>query len=163
MKSHAPDDSQNTFIRTVQGVEDDVTLSKRSDVFYQDATLTAFISAGRPPNIPFSTLVVPNTPFENLYEMPDDVLCAVHRFAKRLALALKGQFGCEGVSLRQHNEPAGGQDVWHYHLRHAALYGRPVPRRELALARDHADRARSVRSEVTPVFRLTRTIMHLVA
>ncbi len=116
MKSHAPDDYQNPFIRIVQGVDDDVTLSKRSDVFYQDATLTAFISAGRPPNIPFSTLVVPNTPFENLYEMPDDVLCAVHRFAKRLALALKGQFGCEGVSLQQHNEPAGGQDVWHYHL-----------------------------------------------
>ncbi len=116
MKSHAPDDYQNPFIRIVQGVEDDATLTKQSDVFYQDATLTAFICSGRPPNIPFSTLVVPNTPFENLYEMPDDVLCAVHRFAKRLALALKEQFGCEGVTLRQHNEPAGGQDVWHYHL-----------------------------------------------
>ena len=24
--------------------------------------------------------------------------------------------GCDGVSSRQHNEPAGNQDVWHYHL-----------------------------------------------
>lgn len=27
-----------------------------------------------------------------------------------------GAFGCEGISTRQHNGPAGDQDVWHYHL-----------------------------------------------
>ena len=32
------------------------------------------------------------------------------------ALALKTAFDCDGVSTRQHNEPAGNQDVWHYHL-----------------------------------------------
>jgi histidine triad (HIT) family protein len=31
-------------------------------------------------------------------------------------LALKKAYACDGVSTRQHNEPAGGQDVWHYHL-----------------------------------------------
>jgi len=25
-------------------------------------------------------------------------------------------YKCDGVSTRQHNEPAGGQEVWHYHL-----------------------------------------------
>jgi len=25
-------------------------------------------------------------------------------------------YACDGVSTRQHNEPDGGQDVWHYHL-----------------------------------------------
>jgi len=24
--------------------------------------------------------------------------------------------GCDGVSTRQHNEPAGNQDTWHYHV-----------------------------------------------
>lgn len=23
--------------------------------------------------------------------------------------------GCDGVSTRQHNEPGGNQDVWHFH------------------------------------------------
>ncbi len=34
----------------------------------------------------------------------------------QIALALKALYGCDGVSTRQHNEPAGSQDVWHYHL-----------------------------------------------
>ena len=28
----------------------------------------------------------------------------------------KRLYKCDGVSSRQHNEPDGGQDVWHYHL-----------------------------------------------
>ncbi|HEX3722191.1 MAG TPA: hypothetical protein VHV31_05340, partial [Nitrolancea sp.] len=24
--------------------------------------------------------------------------------------------GCDGTSFRQHNEPAGNQEIWHYHL-----------------------------------------------
>jgi hypothetical protein len=33
-----------------------------------------------------------------------------------VAMALKAVCSCDGVSTRQHNEPAGSQDVWHYHL-----------------------------------------------
>ncbi|MCY9662658.1 hypothetical protein P5G65_22670 [Paenibacillus chondroitinus] len=33
-----------------------------------------------------------------------------------LAKAFKSVYKCEGVSTRQHNEPAGNQDTWHYHL-----------------------------------------------
>jgi histidine triad (HIT) family protein len=29
---------------------------------------------------------------------------------------MKQVYDCDGVSTRQHNEPAGNQDVWHYHL-----------------------------------------------
>ncbi len=29
---------------------------------------------------------------------------------------MKVAYGCDGVSTRQHNEPAGNQDVWHYHM-----------------------------------------------
>ena len=25
-------------------------------------------------------------------------------------------YDCEGTSFRQHNEPGGDQEVWHYHL-----------------------------------------------
>jgi len=33
-----------------------------------------------------------------------------------LAMAMKTAYPCDGISTRQHNEPSGGQDVWHYHL-----------------------------------------------
>jgi histidine triad (HIT) family protein len=29
---------------------------------------------------------------------------------------MKAVWACDGVSVRQHNEPVGNQDVWHYHL-----------------------------------------------
>lgn len=28
---------------------------------------------------------------------------------------MKASYSCDGISTRQHNEPAGNQDVWHYH------------------------------------------------
>jgi hypothetical protein len=67
-------------------------------------------------NVPFSTLVIPNEPYENLYEVLEELLSPVHVFTKRLALTLKQVLACDGVTIRQHNEPAGGQDVWHYHV-----------------------------------------------
>ena len=65
----------------------------------------------------------------------DGVLAAVQIAGKRIALALRTAYGCEGTSFRQHNEPAGGQEVWHYHLhvfpRYLGddLYGRNRERR----------------------------------
>lgn len=35
---------------------------------------------------------------------------------RKIAIALKEVYKCDGVSSRQHNEPCGNQDVWHYHL-----------------------------------------------
>lgn len=29
---------------------------------------------------------------------------------------MKQVYECDGTSIRQHNEPAGGQDMWHYHM-----------------------------------------------
>jgi histidine triad (HIT) family protein len=61
-------------------------------------------------------LVVPILHYENLYELPDDTGAAIFAMSRRIALALKRGYRCDGVSTRQHNEPAGYQDVWHYHL-----------------------------------------------
>jgi histidine triad (HIT) family protein len=110
---HAPPDYRNPFECVVEGVEDGV-LTKQSDVFYRGLNITAFIASGRPPKIPFNTLIVPNKVYENIYELPDDLLCTIHVFSKRLATSLTVLFECDGVTLRQHNEY--GQDVWHYHL-----------------------------------------------
>jgi histidine triad (HIT) family protein len=44
------------------------------------------------------------------------MLLAVHETARQIAIAFKCVYDCDGTSTRQHNEPAGNQDVWHYHL-----------------------------------------------
>ena len=36
--------------------------------------------------------------------------------SKKIAIALKVVYECDAVSTRQHNEPDGNQDVWHFHL-----------------------------------------------
>lgn len=44
---------------------------------------------------------------------------SAHRFnapSATRALALKAALSCDGISTRQQNEPAGDQDVWHYHV-----------------------------------------------
>jgi histidine triad (HIT) family protein len=60
-------------------------------------------------------LVVPNKHYENLYDIPDDVLGEVYKVVKKVAIALRSTYDCDGTSTRQHNEPAGNQDVWHFH------------------------------------------------
>ena len=114
--THAPPGYRSPFLEVVEGLEPPTTLTKQSDVFYRDAQLTAFISAARYQAVGGNALIVPNIPYENLYAMPDALLGTLHAFSKRLALAFKTVYGCDGVLLRQHNEPAGSQDVWHYHL-----------------------------------------------
>jgi histidine triad (HIT) family protein len=59
---------------------------------------------------------VPKQHFENIFDLLDEFGTPIHAAAKRIALGLKATYNCDGVSTRQHNEPAGNQDLWHYHL-----------------------------------------------
>ena len=36
--------------------------------------------------------------------------------AKKIALAVKEAFGCDGVNILQNNEVAAGQTVFHFHV-----------------------------------------------
>ncbi len=116
MVSHAPPGYRSPFLDVIEGLETPAILTKQSDVFYRDGLLTAFIGLHRFQDVGGNALVVPNSPYKNLYVIPDGLLGTLHAFSKRLALAFKSVYRCDGVTLRQHNEPAGSQDVWHYHL-----------------------------------------------
>ena len=61
-------------------------------------------------------MIVPTLHIENIYELPFHLSDRIHRFEKVVAIAFKAIYRCDGVSTRQHKEPAGNQDVWHYHL-----------------------------------------------
>ncbi len=114
--SNAPEGYICPFCLVVKGIENEHVLTKQSDIIYQDEFITAFISAGSYPNNKGHVLIIPNEHYENIYQMPLDLLNKVHAFEQRAAVALKQVYHCDGVSSRQHNEYWGNQDVWHYHL-----------------------------------------------
>jgi histidine triad (HIT) family protein len=114
--SHRPEGYRCPFCRVAAGEDLDGQYTRQSDVIYRDAAVTAFISSAWWPANAGHVLVVPNAHYENIYDIPDDVLAAVQVVGKRVALALREDYGCDGTSFRQHNEPGGNQDVWHYHL-----------------------------------------------
>jgi histidine triad (HIT) family protein len=117
MHNHAPKDYICPFCLVIQGVDEpEHVYSVQEDIIYRDQAVTAFIGSHQWPNNHGNVIVVPNEHFENIYDLP--VRCAVdiHRVAKMIAIAMKAVYSCDGVSTRQHNEPSGNQDVWHYHL-----------------------------------------------
>lgn len=116
MVRHAPPGYICPFCLVAQGVENEHVWSRRQDVVYRDAFVTAFIAAAWWPNNPGHLLIVPNRHYENLYELPVAYAAAIHSAAQQIARALRHTYSCDGISTRQHNEPGGNQDVWHYHL-----------------------------------------------
>jgi histidine triad (HIT) family protein len=68
------------------------------------------------PQNPGNTIIVPNQHYENVYELPPGLGTPIQRLVQQVARAMKTAWNCDGVSTRQHNEPAGSQDVWHYHV-----------------------------------------------
>jgi histidine triad (HIT) family protein len=78
--------------------------------------VVAFIASVQWPNNRGHVVVIPARHFENLYELPDHLGAPLLSATRRVAIALKSAYACPGTSTRQHNEPAGSQEVWHYHV-----------------------------------------------
>lgn len=116
MYSHAPADYICPFCLVAAGVENEHVYTKQQDIVYQNDQVTAFIAAGWWPNNPGHVLIIPNRHAENIFALPADDAVSIHLAAQRIAFALKATYNCDGISTRQHNEPGGNQDVWHYHL-----------------------------------------------
>jgi histidine triad (HIT) family protein len=114
MFTHEPENYQCPFCLFLQGNERGVPT--KQDVVYQNVIVTVFISPRWWPNNPGHVIIIPNIHVENIYDLPRAEAHAIQDTAQLLALALKHTYHCHGISTRQHNEPAGGQDVWHYHL-----------------------------------------------
>ena len=116
MHNHAPLNYECPFCRIAKGIEDENLATTQKDIFYRSQDITAFISSHAWPNNQCNTIIIPNQHIENIYNLPTSLSHQIHDFEKKLAIALKKVLECDGISSRQHNEPAGNQDVWHYHL-----------------------------------------------
>jgi histidine triad (HIT) family protein len=112
--SHEPPGYQCPFCALAGGSDD--ALNCQADIVRRTAGALALISPRWWPRNHGHVLVVPVRHYENIYELPARAGHAVHDLVREVAIAIRQTYGCEGVSTRQHNEPAGNQDAWHYHV-----------------------------------------------
>lgn len=100
-------DSQNIFAKILRG---ELPCHR---VFEDEHTL-AFLDVM--PQADGHTLIIPKNPCRNLFDAPLEVAQAIISTAHRLAPVLKSVFKADGLLLRQSNESAGGQVIFHMHM-----------------------------------------------
>lgn len=114
--SHLPDGYLCPFCHITLNRTSPFSYSQPEDIVFQDDLVTALVASHQYPRNAPNILVMPNAHYENIFDLPPALGADIFRVAQKVAFALKREYGCDGISTRQHNEPAGSQEVWHYHL-----------------------------------------------
>lgn len=115
MYNHQPEKYTCPLCQIAKGERTDKGNQEES-VVYRDKFITIFIAGKWWKSNPGHVIIIPNEHIENIYDIPEEIGHKIFDFSKKIAIAFKETYNCDGVSMRQHNEPAGNQDVWHYHL-----------------------------------------------
>jgi histidine triad (HIT) family protein len=109
------------------------------DKVYEDENCLAFLDIT--PINPGHTLLIPKKHYENLYELPDEILIKLAPVIKKLAVAIKKGVNAEGINIGMNNERTAGQLVPHAHFHimprfsndsHIHWRGKPYPKDEAA-------------------------------
>lgn len=114
MHNHEPLQYVCPICNLCKGIESEY--NKTDDIVYQTDMTFGFVSPRWWPNNPGHVLVVPIKHFENIYDTPKKILQELISTTQEISIAIKETYKCDGISIRQHNEPAGNQDMWHFHL-----------------------------------------------
>jgi histidine triad (HIT) family protein len=116
ISTNAPDDYICPICLGVREEESPDTLMMPTDIVYKDDLVTVFINAFFMGQNAGHVIVVPNKHFENIYDLPSEYGHRVFDLAQKMALLLKQTYACDGITIRQNNEPAGDQHAFHFHL-----------------------------------------------
>ena len=116
MHNHQPLNYRCPFCLIACGEIPADVATQPQDIIQQSSMVTAFIASHWWPNNPGHVIIIPNQHYENIYDLPADGATAIHNMARTVAIAMKAAYKCGGISTRQHNEPDGDQEIWHYHL-----------------------------------------------
>jgi histidine triad (HIT) family protein len=111
---HEPPGYECPFCGLLCGVE--TKNNALADVVWRDELTCAFISPKWWAGNEGHAIVIPVEHVENVYTIDPGLLRAVYEQAQRVTVAMRESYRCPGTSMRQHNEPAAGQDVWHFHV-----------------------------------------------
>ena len=91
-------------------------VSKKAPVskIYEDKNAVAFLDI-RPLNLGH-TLVITKDHYEDIFDIPDKDLAAIHEVAKKISPAIRETTNADGISIIQQNGKAAGQDIFHIHI-----------------------------------------------
>ena len=121
MFNHAKKNYICPFCFFIKGVTSDKVYSIQSDIVYKDNFITAFIASHQLNKNHGTVIIIPNSHIENIYDLPDNLSARIHQLEKKISIAMRFAYPCEGNVIRQHNEPikgakCKGQDILHYHI-----------------------------------------------
>lgn len=115
--SHEPPGYACPFCGLARGDVDEATnRCELTDLVHQDEELLVFMACDGFGPHEGHAMITPVAHHETLYDLDDHLLARIGAMQRDVALAMKLAWNPEGTSVRQHNEPAGNQHVWHYHL-----------------------------------------------
>lgn len=115
MYNHAPTDYKCPICLGINGIENEDTLLRQADLVYRDDWVSVFINSFWIDTAKGHVIVVPNEHYENIYELPNEIGDRIFEVIKKISIAMKKAYGCDGITTRQNNEPAGNQRAFHYH------------------------------------------------
>jgi len=85
-----------------------------TSTLYVDDDFRVILDAG--PASKGHALILPREHYENLMEMPEDLLSKAAVLAKKMAVRLTDGLSCDGLNVVQNNGPVAGQSVFHFHI-----------------------------------------------
>ena len=100
-------DPNNIFVKILHG-------EIPSHKIYEDEHTLAFMDVM--PQVDGHCLVIPKVGSRNLLDAEISTLTPLMATVQKVARAAKAAFKADGVQIRQYNEPAAGQTVFHLHF-----------------------------------------------
>jgi histidine triad (HIT) family protein len=100
-------DNNNIFAKILRG---EIPCHK----IYEDEHTLAFMDVM--PQVEGHCLVIPKSPSRNLLDASPATLANLMASVQKVAAAAQKAFNADGIQIRQYNEEAGGQSVFHLHV-----------------------------------------------
>jgi len=126
-------DPQNIFAKILRG-------EIPSHKVYEDEETLAFMDVM--PQVDGHVLVIPKAPARGLLDADPTVLARTMAVVQRVAAAASKALAADGFQIRQYNEPAGGQTVFHLHFHILPMREGQGLRPHSGKMADHAELAR---------------------
>jgi histidine triad (HIT) family protein len=116
MNLNAPQNYSCPICLGNQGIENTDTLLKQADLVLADELMKVWVNSFWIKGNEGHVIIVPNEHFENIYSIPEKVGHRIFETSKLVSKAIRTSYNCDGITIRQNNEPAGDQHAFHYHL-----------------------------------------------
>ena len=91
-----------------------------ASVVAETPTALAYMDINQP--TPGHVLVIPRAHVQNIYALGEEIAAEVFQLTVQIAKAVKVALQPDGLNLFQANEPAGQQEVPHFHMHIVARY-----------------------------------------